>query len=326
MHSSSTSSSRVPERTSAYNLTLGVGILFLTTLLLVSAYVHFSTRVLASVMGPSTEKQISRSFLHALNRDYDILVVGNSRIYRGVNPDHMPASAYNFAHDNDSFNQIYHKLLLLDAQGVKYETLVLGVDYFQFAVFSNSRNYVYGRLLGKDYLHDYKPFKPSFFKPLDDAAFNEYMDLKFTKTFLTAARILLTDATPGTIPSLNDNGQYKGVQGTAQKTDSIIRSWHRLPIQEAYFMKILDFSRENGLKLFLVMPPLRKNELLNYPATVLSDYDKFFHESAKSVGGRYLNYAQDSRFGDKDFVDITHLSVTSADRFTGVLANDMEKP
>ena len=63
--------------------------------------------------GPSTKQQISTSFRNALKQDYDILILGNSRTYRGINPDLLAMKCYNFSHDNDSYNQSYYKLLYL---------------------------------------------------------------------------------------------------------------------------------------------------------------------------------------------------------------------
>ena len=53
---------------------------------------------------------------------------------------------------------MYYKLQYLLDNGCKVDTLVIGTDYFQFSVFSDSRNYVYDGLLGNDYLRDYNHF------------------------------------------------------------------------------------------------------------------------------------------------------------------------
>ena len=63
--------------------------------------------------------------------------------------------AYNFSHDNDSYNQMYYKLLFLEKKDKKIDYLVIGTDYFQFSVYGDSRNYIYDRLFGLDYMKDY---------------------------------------------------------------------------------------------------------------------------------------------------------------------------
>ena len=92
-------------------------------------------------------------FRNAEKRPYDMVFMGNSRIYRGLNPDSFTTKSYNFAHDNDSYNQIYYKLLFLTAQNKKIQIVLLGVDYFEYSVFSDSRNYEYSKIFNKSYLH-----------------------------------------------------------------------------------------------------------------------------------------------------------------------------
>ena len=58
----------------------------------------------------STQDQLEISFNNVLQKKFDLLMLGNSRIYRGLNPDKFSIDSYNFSHDNDSYNQLYYKL------------------------------------------------------------------------------------------------------------------------------------------------------------------------------------------------------------------------
>ena len=52
--------------------------------------------------GPSTKDQIEYSFKRAINSDCNLLILGNSRVYRGLNPAIWHQKAVKFAHDKDS--------------------------------------------------------------------------------------------------------------------------------------------------------------------------------------------------------------------------------
>ena len=81
------------------------------------AYCGFMYFVVPAILsfnyGPSTEEQITQSFSNALEKDYDLLVLGNSRLYRGVNPDKFQLATFNFSHDDDTYIKIYFKLKYL---------------------------------------------------------------------------------------------------------------------------------------------------------------------------------------------------------------------
>jgi hypothetical protein len=70
--------------------------------------------LISKVEGPSTEQQILMSFENAKKGNYDLMALGNSRMYRGIDPSVFDCSSYNFSHDNDTYNQMYYKLKWLE--------------------------------------------------------------------------------------------------------------------------------------------------------------------------------------------------------------------
>ncbi|WP_461488949.1 hypothetical protein, partial [Pontibacter sp. HJ8] len=82
----------------------------LILIFIIGLYISSYSILTQSAYGPTTKAQIEQSFENALRKDYDMLILGNSRIYRGINPEKFSTNAYNFAHDDDSYNQMYYKL------------------------------------------------------------------------------------------------------------------------------------------------------------------------------------------------------------------------
>lgn len=265
-------------------------------------YLPFSLFILPSLLerniGPNVKQQITHSFENALSRDFAILILGNSRLYRGLNPDVFSRTTYNFAHDNDSFNQAYYKLRYLYTNDKEIEILILGIDYFQFGHLSDSRNYMYGPLLGENYMNDY----PTQFEQL-----NYYLSLLNPKKVLHIFN-------KNELAFLKDNGQYIK-PGKAKKDNYAIRSAERIDLQIYYFEKILGFCRKHNIQVILVMPPVRENEIRSYPLGEIKEFNNFLRPYI-SDEVRYFNFSTDESFDYTDYTDLTHLNENAANRFS----------
>lgn len=265
--------------------------------------VVFLPHLLKATNGPSTQLQIEYSFENAVAKDYEILILGNSRLYRGINPGVFNINTYNFSHDNDSFNQMYYKLEYLSKRNKEFKYLILGVDYFQFSFISDTRNYVYGALLGDDYLNDY------------EASLIKYK-IKHIFDYLNP-RLLFEVRPKESIPVIKENGQFIK-QGQPEEDDFIQRDICRIEIQVRYFEKILDFCKSREIIVFLVMLPTRENELRSYKNYELCEFNDFLiNQTSDSV--IFLNFCNDPNYKVSDFTDLTHLNERAADRFSSQL-------
>lgn len=268
---------------------------------------------LLKVSGPSTKMQIEQSFKDVLEDEYDMIILGNSRIYRGINPDMFCIKTYNFSHDNDTYNQMYYKLLYLEKEEKLPKVVLLGTDYFQFSFISDTRNYVYKSLFDKRYINDY-----SF-------DFNEYMNNRMTvlqENLLLRWKSLFEQENVNR-PYLKGNGQFI-LPGTGSERKPLNRESVMLDIQKEYFEKIVDYCRDKNIKVIVVMPPLKEKELKLYKKADLKEFNQYI---SKSIGddGIYLNFTSDDRFNINDFRDRTHLSKEGADKFSKILWEKIER-
>lgn len=102
-------------------------ILLLITSVWIGAYCEIATVSSLKYQGPNTAEQIKMSFENSVKVEYDCYFLGNSRVYRGINPDKITSvNSYNFAHNNDSYNQMYYKLLYLLNAGKQIDCLIIG--------------------------------------------------------------------------------------------------------------------------------------------------------------------------------------------------------
>ncbi|HEY0655308.1 MAG TPA: hypothetical protein VGD65_19375 [Chryseosolibacter sp.] len=281
------------------------------------AYVQSAKYFLRKHDGPDTKAQIEQSFKNAVARDYDVLLLGNSRFYRGINPEKFSVPTYNFSHDNDSYNQVYHKLLFLEKKNKAFKTLVLGVDYFQFSFLSDSRNYAYAPFFDESYFNDFES---------NVNVVSEIENLRGkakTLHIVKATTHTLLKAHPLPINLLRENGQYIAKSNEAGFGE-VIREYNKIPVLENYFKKILKYAEDRKINVILLMPPAQARELSSYPDSVIAEYDRYFQSFENRVV-HYLNYSRDSRFDSKDFFDFTHLSESSADKFSVLVNNDIAR-
>ncbi len=294
-----------------------IAFFFLLLCSVIIVYKNMATGVLEHYQGPNTEKQISYSFENALKNDYDVFIMGNSRIYRGVNPEKFSVNTFNFAHDHESFNQIYHKLVWLKSNNISLKTVVLGIDYFQFSIFSDSRNYAYYKYLDKDYLSDY-PYRFLPIQPYENIRGNA-----MTAFIADYTSRYLSDV-PNTPLQLKENGQL--VVDGISKSEYLVfkkRSSYLHPIQMRYLKQILSFTKKNNIELVLLIPPTRSEELSSYTDKFRSDFDYFFSKIALDDHVSFLNFSTDSIYNYTLFSDITHLNLAGSNQFSNALNDSL---
>ena len=263
--------------------------------------------------GPSTKKQIENSFSNSLNTQYELLILGNSGAYRGINPACFDVPSFNFSHDNDSYNQMYYKLVWLLEHGKKPKFVIVGVDYFQFSFISDTRNYVYSEFLGKNYMNDYASNSNLIVKL--ESWFEEKNIFKFSRM----KYLINLLHHPDTTIHQKNNGQYIK-PGKALPNNKYSYSIKRLNIQVTYFEKLLTLCSQMKCKVFLTMLPVRKNALNNYTQQEIEEFNRFItlHTNANIF---YMNYSLSPDYNIEDYTDITHLNERAANKFSFQLNN-----
>lgn len=290
-------------------------------LLLGFIYLQTAPAVIGKTMGPSIRERIDRNFADVKNNQYDLIILGNSKIVQGLNPDKFYLPTYNFAHNDDAFNQCYYKLLYLEDVHKLPRYVLMGVDYFEFSFLSDARNYAYKPYFRAGYLEDFELSRSSFidYKNHLNKSFNEWMELKFTSTAPVFIESILSPTTAG-VPYMRPNGQYVE-EGKASEDDFTPRDSSVLPLQLDYFNRVIRFCAEKNIRLFLLMPPVRSNELKNYQAGTINRFNRLF---SSYPAAPFLNFSLDERFSIDDYIDIAHLNEAAADRFSSIVSDTLK--
>lgn len=262
-------------------------------------------KLIEKTEGPRTETQIKNSFLNAKNSNYDLLILGNSRTYRGINPDGFSIPSYNFSHDADSYNQIYYKLLWLEQQDKKIKYLILGVDYFQFSSLLDTRNYAYSKFLGEEYLKDF-PNSNQVNLFLSKTNFLEFSRLKYLLNVFRKERNLIFQ---------RKNGQYITPVKASKNDKHDFIPIGRLPLQEKYFNKTLDYCSKKKIEVFMCILPARENFLNRYKEIEMQEFNKFIHFYVNSKI-HFFDFSHQAGWVLEDYQDLIHLNETGANKFS----------
>lgn len=277
--------------------------------------------------GISMENQIITSFGNVIEKPYETIIMGNSRTYRGINPEMMDSTTYNFSFDNETFLEQYYKLIYLEQNKALPKRLILGVDYFEFSFLSQAMRGTYANYFVPQYdstitelLKDGGKLE---FKPIGSV--DDWFNDKMSAVFGRGASQYLSHlgrsiaGQPLQAPYLKDDGQYiilpvpRASDGEFMKRSSEIKEYQRVK-----FEQIIDFAKQKGIEVILLMPPCREIELKCYTEEFKDSLDNYF-SSFENV--TYLNMSQADDFTTKDYMDDTHLTPKAADRFSVLLYN-----
>ncbi len=297
---------------------LKVSLLGIIAISLVILIFYYCDRLAESFYGPNTRSQIEMSFNNALKSNATCWFLGNSRIYR-INPDVIERGRwYNFAHDNDSYNQMYYKLLYLLNNGCKVDTLVIGTDYFQFSVFSDTRNYVYDNLFEDSYVLDYNRWAiKEKISNLKRILVTKQTSLNRTMLSFVHNRGLKVNNSA--IHVLRQNGSYINDESKAKEDDYIQRDTTMLELQKQYYEYILQLCQTKDIDLYVLMMPVRDNELRCYEDGFIKDFNVYINTTLSKYGyeRHYIDMSNNDDFKDyRLYTDITHLNSLAADSFT----------
>lgn len=281
-----------------------------------------SESILVHYRGQTTAQKIEMGFDNAVNGRYDCFVLGNSKMYRGINPDKITSARFfNFAHDNDAYNQMYYKLIYLEEHDVDIAKLIIDADYNHFSFISTTRNYVYDRYFGKDYMLDFE--KTVFDEVISDVV--RYNNVQGDNIWYSIYDIVHSKEN-SQISYMKDNGQYI-TYGTATDHDPVTVKGDILDIQLYYFDKIVDNCIANNIELYVIVPPARdiEREAYGYSEVDFETFDNMIKEHlTEKYADNYYNYSASDEFKDmSNYVDSAHLNVDAADRFSERINKDI---
>lgn len=302
----------------------------LPTVIITFVFILFMFSKRNELNGISMSDQLIESFKNSINTKYKTYIFGNSRCYRGIDPEFISNNTFNFAYDNETFFEQYFKLQYLSNNKIIPDTIILGVDYFEFSFVSDAMSNTYAQYFPKEYLSRLNGFNCDKSSTKNNTNVDDFVNANLSNIFGRSSSQYISHLYDLIVygkykaPFLKKNGQYiinpvpKAKEGDFVKRDTTI-----LDIQKEYFEKIITYSNINNIIVYLVMPPTRDIERFSYNKSFIEKLDRYFISLSNKQNIYYINYYHI----DLDlnlFMDDTHLTPDGAIYFSGKLYNDIK--
>lgn len=261
------------------------------------------------------------------NENAEIMILGNSHTYYGLNPDFFDPETINAANISQS---LYFDRLVFDKFRDKYKnlnTIILCVDYFTLSKTDDT---------GED------AWRKFYYEKYMDIDVPVVSGLELGNYFLSSTRntsinieLIKKYFKNGTLADCDKNGfgnsytKEKRLSGFSKLAPVIVKkhedgsldfSQNQLRIQE-----LAALCESLGIKIILITMPVSKGYAQNVNGAKLrkiTETCKALHIQNKNV--YYLNLFQDSRFSDDDFYDVDHLHNQGAEKCSKIV-NDYLK-
>lgn len=256
------------------------------------------------------------AYLNTNSENIEILALGSSHSFYGINPVYFSRIAFNAAHVSQSLNYDYFIFNKFKNNLSNLKTLILPVSYF--TLFSELENGIenwrvknYSIYYGCQYHNDIKyNFETVAEKPLTVLR-------KVLQYFRGSNNITVSELGFGLKYSNAQQSDLLATGEAAAKRHTKANNLELLATNLNLLNKLISESNENGIRVIIFTPPARKSYISKLNKHQLS---LMRSSIADIIRGRsnveYYDFMNDSRFVDDDFKDADHLNGVGAKKLT----------
>ena len=265
-------------------------------------------------------------------KNLNILCLGSSTVFFGINPNHFKTKAFNASHisqtlnyDNFIFNKFINQM-----DSLKY--LLLDINYISpFTSLENSEEWWRVKYYSIYYDNDFHR---------GELKYNYELAVHNLSTFESAgngillklgmsnySKIKVNELGFGTNYSLNKRTKnWNDGKEEALKHSIWLKREKDLDLidnNKIYVNDILKKCAARKIKVLLISTPVSQTYVSNLNNNYLKKKTEFcnsFKDSSNNIS--YIDFSSDNRFIDEDFFDANHLNETGARKFT-IIINDI---
>lgn len=287
-----------------------------------------------------TNYSVKRDLFERNLNDTEILIVGSSYSYFGINPQYLSPKAHNVAYRAQSIYYDYQLVKKYIDRMPKLKILVINVS---FLTLGTQLNDISDSFRCYSYLHYYD----IQLQPKVDGALDMNYTLnpkRFSKIALFGNRIHLGKSLKAIIKqkslfefenmtdeTCTESGWFDS--GTTpfnpakDKSSEGARIHNGLATERNYKVNLkiiksmVELVRSRGVIPIIVQTPMLPPYTENLDQTKLAIMEKYIYEFAKNNDVKYLDYLYDNRFNNKDMLESLsdHLNSNGARKFTEIL-------
>lgn len=254
----------------------------------------------------------------------DLAILGSSQAYYGFNPALFSSHGCNLANSNQDFyydNQLTEKYL---KQTPNLKTVFLSVSYFSFEfklvnTEESWRRFFYSRFLG---------LKDPIYSPLDlrnyslIALYTPKNSLSYISQGFKVN--LAADDKPNGWINAKQSDSSNDAKANAQRHTSYMNPQYTRQ-NEQLLEKTIQTLKQRGVRIILITPPTVADYYQNIDPqkyTAMQQDLSYFKDKYSLI---YLNYFQDQRFKEDDFIDRSdHLNPAGAEKLARIIKADLK--
>lgn len=255
-----------------------------------------------------------KEFLDNNSNNIEVLFLGSSHAYYGINPKFVTKSAFNASHISQTLDLDYEILKKYKNNWGKLEYIVIPIDYF--TLFSRlSKDVEYWRL--KNYNIYYKM---NLSNKLADNS--ELLSINLKSNIRRILSFYLLNKNSITCSKLGFGNNYKKCKDLVEtgKTAAIRHTKKDLSkLQESIEIinNFIKFASEHNVEIIFYTSPAYKTYVSNLDKNQLNITIKTITEICKNTDNcSYYNFLDDKNFKADDFRDADHLNPRGAEKLT----------
>lgn len=259
-----------------------------------------------------------KKYLDVHSNEVEVLYLGSSHSYYGINPDYSNFKSFNASHISQSldFDLAIFKKYNGNWKNLKY--VVIPIDYF--SLYSNLQDGI-EKWRVKNYAIYYNLNEKSSY--LNNF---EILNGQFKGNFMRLKSHYINNTSNLTTNNLGWGFNYNSKNGidliesgkTAAKRHTIINEWHESFQNNVNTINaFIDLAEKNNIKIIFVTTPAFKTYVQNLNHNQLdTTIETITQITSKSLNSVYYNLLNDKSFIAEDFYDADHLNEKGAKKLT----------
>lgn len=285
-------------------------IIFSLPIIIVIVFIEISLRKIPN------DYSYKKEYLDQYSNKIEVLYLGNSHTYFGINPEFLNQKEFNAAHISQSVDFDLEILNKYKNEWKNLKTIVLPIDYFSlYESLTNGaeewrvKNYkIYYGIDSRGKLSDrFELLNGKFDK-------NIYRTFKYwtvNRNDITCNKLGWgTTYNSSGNKNLEETGKTAALRHTASDNSGLNKQIKALN-------EILFFAKERNIKVILFTSPVYKTYTENLNLLQLNTTMNVINQlKKKNADLRYFSFLNDKSFVKKDFYDADHLNEIGAKKFT----------
>ena len=255
------------------------------------------------------------NYLDRNSNKLEVLFLGNSHIYYGIDPDFMKMKSFNASHVAQPIDFDFEILKKNKEKLSKLKYIVIPIDYFTFYNRLENGKEKWRKKNYNIYYGFYKSYNPlNYFEILNGTITSNYKRLENNSTCKNAYLYCNALGWGKYDSRKNKNLVYSAISESAL---------HKAPNNRYYnssigiLKRIISCAQDLRVKLILITCPVHKEYLKLINSHQMDDAIKvatsFSHQYPNVF---YYNFLKDGSFRDNEFYDADHLNEIGARKFT----------